>query len=684
VDILIQPFKSYQEVIRSLVRQIAQPSIFKKLKNGEIILSMGDHPKVVLEATVCLQGWEDPNAPWKCKKLLGQLLRTGCGACSKGNAGARMDLWSKFLETAGGGVAISDDEAALKLAGEICRNILPKGPGPLHSHLNPLTDVAKYWHFFFNKLHLKAEGVKLPSKFKAREVALWAKVTLAGWEEIRSEAKPYLESVIDAAPGGRFDLCAILNLLEHTLPMVLLTYPTFVRSDIRGTPPSELEEPNLYRQARAFLCVDACVHHRKNYAAAWLYEINQELYWKRTKHSLFDHIEDVQAAADEAAGEHGLNTRFNRMQQSTNEEACRAAAMRASGIVSGIYPAANTVRADFNAGRKAKVRKLTVPIINVRSGIAAELIADTIVYWVDLPEDKQPKRVAPPGNTQATSDYYEIYFFGDIITVRASDIGAYGHALFSEHLGNRNFAADLCAENDANGCQQAACSKISTRRASTLGCAHKCCNVCFGKTDGCNRCTLPAIALLLVKLREKRAFALNKQLTTKRLAMSEHYLTVRVQPRAVYVAAQQAATDGLARLRQRVHGSGGGGGGGGTRGGAEGARAGGGGGGGGGVGGAGGGSSSCVGWILPPEMVELNMAAAAEEEEEEEQEAGPKEQGGGGAGGARAGGGGVVGGGGGATAGPLDAVSTLKTRVTHPLSSLRLFWHYHACIQTCY
>jgi hypothetical protein len=149
------------------------------------------------------------------------------------------------------------------------RDAIVQGPSPLHSHTNPLTDVPKHWHFDFNKLHLKAEGVELPSKYKARE-ALWAEATLAGWEEIRGEAKPYIQSIIDAAPGGRFDLCALLNLLEHTPPMVLFTYPSFVRSNIRRVPPSEVGEPNLYRQARAFLCVDACVHHRKNYAGAWL------------------------------------------------------------------------------------------------------------------------------------------------------------------------------------------------------------------------------------------------------------------------------------------------------------------------------------------------------------------------------------------------------------------------------
>jgi hypothetical protein len=184
---------------------------------------------------------------------------------------------------------------------------------------------------------------------------------MAGWEEICCESKPYLEKIIDESPGGRFDLCALLHLLEHSLPMVLLTYPTLVRANRRAVPPSETDEPKLYRQARAFLCVEAAVRHHKNYAGAWLHELDLELYWKRTNHSMFAHLEDMQSAADEAFVGRGLNTRWRRLQKSNGEEATRLAAKRASGVISRIYLIAGIARADFGAGRKSKVAKLTEP-----------------------------------------------------------------------------------------------------------------------------------------------------------------------------------------------------------------------------------------------------------------------------------------------------------------------------------
>jgi hypothetical protein len=234
------------------------------------------------------------------------------------------------------------------------------------------------------------------------------------------------------------------------------------------------------------------------------------------------------------------------------------------------------------------VAKVTEPNIKYRSGQSADLLSELIPAWVDLPPEDQPKRVAPPGKTQAPSDYYEIDFFGEKITVRAAHVGAYGHALFSEGLGNREFAVDVCPENEANGCQQSGCKTTNERRAKTLGCAHKCCSVCLVGPSGCTRCTLPTVGLLLVKLREKRAFAKKKKFTKEQLAMSEQYLTVRVQPRQVFVAAQQVATGGLAALRARIR----------NRSGSSGA----------GGGGemvmdvqldAGAAGSSCAGWILP-------------------------------------------------------------------------------------
>lgn len=61
VDILIQPFKSFAEQLRSLLRQVTEPTVYSVLtgsKAGEegYIMSVGDYPKIAMQDKLVSQG----------------------------------------------------------------------------------------------------------------------------------------------------------------------------------------------------------------------------------------------------------------------------------------------------------------------------------------------------------------------------------------------------------------------------------------------------------------------------------------------------------------------------------------------------------------------------------------------------------------------------------------------------
>ena len=128
VDILRQPFKSYQETGRSILRQLTGPSVFAALKSGQLVLPLGDHPKVHMETVWVMQGFEGKENPHHGPTHLGELLRAASQPCVRGSAPGREDLWVDFLTLS----ELGDDDSALELAGQLARRLAPKGPGPMH------------------------------------------------------------------------------------------------------------------------------------------------------------------------------------------------------------------------------------------------------------------------------------------------------------------------------------------------------------------------------------------------------------------------------------------------------------------------------------------------------------------------------------------------------------------------
>jgi hypothetical protein len=303
LDILLQQFKSYQEMMRSLLVQITVPHIFNALEKGAYILSIGDFPKILIEWIICRQGddWgakagEDQHRGWK---HLGKLLHAATSKTDDGSNESAHYLWDNWMVTCGA----LNDAAGEELAGKCVSGIVPHGPGPLHTWINPLTDLVKFWPFLFESLELHTSGKSLHSKIKAKEVGCRVEGLLAAWEMVRSELLPKLTEKNEMHITTRFDITAFLYLMESSMPMAHLVYQLFIRGNYKGDQAAQAAGRNLHREALAYLCAESHIRERKNYPRALLAQIDQLNYWERTKHPLYDWIVANNSAYDEIFGE---------------------------------------------------------------------------------------------------------------------------------------------------------------------------------------------------------------------------------------------------------------------------------------------------------------------------------------------------------------------------------------------
>ena len=87
-DILPQNFKSYQEMLRCMLRELCEPTVYHETSNDRLVFSIGDHPKVLLQFNLRMQGDTvgskgDQRRAW-CH--LGDVLKAATEACAGGNA----------------------------------------------------------------------------------------------------------------------------------------------------------------------------------------------------------------------------------------------------------------------------------------------------------------------------------------------------------------------------------------------------------------------------------------------------------------------------------------------------------------------------------------------------------------------------------------------------------------------
>ena len=137
-NILPQNFKSYQEMLRCMLHELCNPDVYKATSNGRLVFSIGDHPKVLLQFNLRMQGDTvggkgDPRRTWA---HLGDLLKAATEACADGNAPEARWMWAEW-----GGACGMTGGGAVEEAGRCCVNLVPFGPGPLHAWINPMTDI---------------------------------------------------------------------------------------------------------------------------------------------------------------------------------------------------------------------------------------------------------------------------------------------------------------------------------------------------------------------------------------------------------------------------------------------------------------------------------------------------------------------------------------------------------------
>lgn len=538
VDLMDMQFKSYQEMCRTLLRQACLPVTCQKLLSGHYIESTGDWPKAQLQRVIIMQAYPNDKCAVRGIRHLGELLYAACHKCRNGNAPANMGLWKRWMQTCGA----SNLDDGIKLAGTAVSRIIPVGPGALHRHLNPLTDLLK-WHreWFFSPFYRAVESMELPLKLKAKEVALWCELALSGWEIVRQDMMPMIKKVQEATPGGRFDITAALHLFEHSMPMACYDYDLFTRLDIRGNQTSCPEgDDYLNRQVIACQSVENVVRGRENYGPACARLIDDSLYRERAGHSWAAYEKVTRAATQEDKGECGMHCSLrNACQRYIDSEAAIAQAKRHIGVLTGIDPISAAAAATL--GKKRRLRLATVSKIEERSRLAAIFVRDLWLAMLQAPPERQPNRVSPSGmkTTGPPSDWFHVPSWPGSPTVLASEVGGFGHALFSAKMGNRYFAADHCAAS-ATGCQMPRCPEASN--AVAMACGHKACREC-SRSQHCQRCIVPLTARYLYILRYCRKVDLEKLLTVKRLKMSACYWRKRKVPTAVYIAAHTLVTN---------------------------------------------------------------------------------------------------------------------------------------------
>lgn len=542
VDILGQQFRSYQEMARAICRQLGNPSIWKLLNDGHLIETCGDYPKWLMQLILIQQAFPTAEAPTRSPQHLGNLLKASCEACNKGNAPAAPELWNRIEENSG-----LTGEDATYAAGIAAARIVPVGPGPLHRSLNSLTDLLQYHRWIFEDLYFMLNGSAMPSdaKLGAKGVQLLGELLLAGWSIIRHRALRRLDAAQKLAPAGsRFDIAALIHLMEHSLLVACTNYDIFVRFDVPGDVQGNPDgDTYVGRKGIGFEAVEAIVRGRRNYENL-VDLVNQSLYREKIAHSFSKYERGTRQAADENKGEGGIHPCYKvaGMAKHTDDDAARAETKRSVHVQLGHDPVAAAAAAAFTESRRGRI--YSIPEIESRAKATAAFLLNIVRRLVTaLPED-QPFRVSGP-KTQRPTDYLQCNALRRGIIFAAVESGAYGHALFSQAGGNRMYAADICPAS-RSGCQMPGCEgKEEPSNRIIMSCGHSACSTCKHKATslggrGCMRCVIPITAKMIIVLKKLTRLYRTKFIPVSRLKMSSQYYAARVTPRVVHVAALAA------------------------------------------------------------------------------------------------------------------------------------------------
>lgn len=257
IDILEQKFHSYRDMGCSILRQLAEPTVFAALNAGHVILSVGDYPKQNMQRTFIDSGHNHPDGPIHLARLL--------DACNPA-------MFARALAANG---LLGDPDGALTLA-KAAMNIF-QVQGPLHCRINPTKDFGAFFRdIMVMPLYVLIHNrkTKPPEQLRLREVAGILQILLAAWRKIRLQA---LECLMPIA--NRFDAATILWAMESTLPQICLAYDGVFKAGMH----------ELYVESLGHLEITAILQQRKNYKFSLLLKAAQILYLLDHDHPLRTH-----------------------------------------------------------------------------------------------------------------------------------------------------------------------------------------------------------------------------------------------------------------------------------------------------------------------------------------------------------------------------------------------------------
>jgi hypothetical protein len=500
MDILPQPFKSYLDMARSILRQLASAPLFSHLEANYIVVSVGDWPKQHHERIFLLQGdgRGDSISEYKGASYLGHLFYI-----------ADPDLFLNIMDRH----AMENLDCAKERIGKAAMNIHQE-LGPLHLKINPVKDFGMFWfEILLSPLHFSATNTKLKAKPHLRQITGLLEVLNAAWLKIRVAARPAL-----LRHAHRFDAGALLWALENTLPLCMILYDVVFKSG----------QSALYFEGLCHLEVQMVLWQRHNYDRGLLYKLDSTAYLKKIGHNLHAFIGDKCHIVDESFLEGGVNARLAALTRNMQvEEQARNIAKR------DFYKRTDPSVANMNAQLaqdESHMCSFTGRKIDAMVLLGCQLLTSLVARIVNAAPSEYPQRVH---KSTARPTYNTDRFVCPTLspnpekplTANSHEIGNPGYALnYSSRVVGPNKRINWVPNPDApdgfshsNGCSMQYCiGGLQSTDLRQLMCGHRICEGCCSanSSDTCAICS-EKLQSKLVSLATKEAETMATRVITE-------------------------------------------------------------------------------------------------------------------------------------------------------------------------
>eukprot|EP00051_Salpingoeca_urceolata_P024758 m.437681 g.437681 ORF g.437681 m.437681 type:complete len:1133 (-) comp20273_c1_seq28:783-4181(-) len=427
LEVLDQPFHSHGDMLRALMVVFKTDVLREMLSADFILLSVGDYPKQALQRTLLFQTNRHPASTGN---HFGMLCRA-----------ADPKTFDSIAQKEGHDT-VEETEVFL---GNMAQNIVQVS-GPLHYKLNQCKDIVEAWFQpLFNRLNVLYEGTELPKSPHMRSIAIMCDAVFIAWWHIRDSALPLLQPF-----KHRFDVAALLWLLENRLPMAVLSYDVVFKKNMAG--------PTL-----EFL--------------------------RDSGHPMYEYFSSNQRLVDECFGEGGVNAKLrNIMEGQKHLETEQLIRMSYDLFARNMDTTSNNLQRNFTK-EWSKKRSYTTRDLSQRANVAAHLLADMILSLVSAEGDDLPRRAS----TTKAQDFWvcKALFNRNTQTpfkFQSTKHGSAGYALFPQVNNKANFRAPD-SPGDGGCCGMVDAAPFNAQHVTTrahcpkksvvvLPCAHAYCSDC--------------------------------------------------------------------------------------------------------------------------------------------------------------------------------------------------------------